>query len=274
MNRTFDNRSDTRDRWWGVEVMFEPALDAIFGVTNNKQAATNFYRMDLDEDAELEGMTPEEYRDHLKQTGDPRLPIYEVSHHIQQTLGTIRSQIERMREGVRKKGQIIAPPGSAEEIATRAIKQRRQQLGDKGRSDQSEQLPLEQRKEELTKELIDKGVPEAEAKQIAIEPVTRHIKIIFQEADIPGAVIFDVKSKAGTIILLINARHPAAKDFFELLSESTSESDSPALKALKLLLSAWGRLEDEAGDQRRQQLEDIRSDWGRIARDFLQTAGE
>lgn len=274
MNRTFDNRSDTRDRWWGVEVMFDPALDAIFGVTNNKQAATNFFQMDLDADAELEGMTPQEYREHLEKGHDPRLPIYEISQHIQKTLATIRSQIERMREGVRKKGQQVAPPGSAEEIATRAIKARREQIGDKGRSDQSEQLPLEQRKEELTKQLIEQGMGEQEAKQVAVEAVTRHIKIIFQEADIPGAVIFDVKSKAGTIIVLINSRHPVSKDLFELLRESNNESDTPALRALKLLLSAWGRLEDEAGDQRRQNLEDIRADWGRLARDFLQAADE
>jgi len=274
MNRTFDNRSDTRDRWWGVEVMFDPALDAVFGVTNNKQAATNFFLMDLDEDAALEGMTPEQYREQLKQSHDPRLAIYEISHHIQKTLGTVRGQIERMREGVRKKGQLVAPPGSAEEVATRAIKQRRQQMGDKGRSDQSEQMPLEQRKDELTQQLVEQGMPEQEAKHIAVEAVTRHIKIIFQEADIPGAVIFDVKSKAGTIIVLLNSRHPASKDLFELLRESNSEADTPAFKALKLLLSAWGRLEDEAGDQRRQQLEDIRADWGRIARDFLQAAAE
>lgn len=249
-------------------------MDAVFGVTNNKQSATNFFLVDLDEDAALEGMTPEQYREHLRQSHDPRLAIYEISHHIQKTLSTVRDQVQRMREGVRKKGQVVAPPGSAEEIATRAIKQRRQQIGDKGRSDQSEQMPLEQRKDELTQQLVEQGMPEQEAKQIAVEAVTRHIKIIFQEADIPGAVIFDVKSKAGTIIVLVNSRHPASKDLFELLRESGSEADTPALRALKLLLSAWGRLEDEAGDQRRQQLEDIRADWGRIARDFLQAAAE
>jgi hypothetical protein len=274
MNRTFDNRSDTRDRWWGVEVSFGPALDAVFGVTNNKQAATNFYLMKLDEDAAAEGMSPETYKDHLRDSQDPRLAIYEVSQRIETMLGTIRTQIERMREGVRKKGQPIAPPGSAEDIATKAIAERRKQLGDKGRSDKSEQLPLEQRQNELTKELVEQGMPETEAKHIAVEAVTRHIKIIFQEADIPGTVIFDVKSKAGTILVLLNARHPASKDLFELLREATSAGDTPALRALKLLLSAWGRLEDEAGEQRRQQLEDIRSDWGRIARDFLQAAAE
>ena len=31
--------SEPRHRWWGVEVEFPPALDKIFGVTNNKQSA-------------------------------------------------------------------------------------------------------------------------------------------------------------------------------------------------------------------------------------------
>ena len=33
------NNYDTRHRWWGVEIEFPPALDKIFGVTNNKQSA-------------------------------------------------------------------------------------------------------------------------------------------------------------------------------------------------------------------------------------------
>ncbi len=30
---------DPRERWWGAEVEFPPALDEVFGVPNNKQAA-------------------------------------------------------------------------------------------------------------------------------------------------------------------------------------------------------------------------------------------
>ncbi len=33
---------DPRERWWGVEIDFPPALDDLFGVTNNKQSARNF----------------------------------------------------------------------------------------------------------------------------------------------------------------------------------------------------------------------------------------
>lgn len=55
MNRTFDIGYDPVERWWGIEVSFSPALDDIFGVTNNKQAANAFRYMDLSKDAEDEG---------------------------------------------------------------------------------------------------------------------------------------------------------------------------------------------------------------------------
>jgi hypothetical protein len=49
LSKSFEN-IDPRERWWGIEVEFPPALDDVFGVTNNKQAATGFQRMSLAED--------------------------------------------------------------------------------------------------------------------------------------------------------------------------------------------------------------------------------
>jgi hypothetical protein len=44
-----------------------------------------------------------------------------------------------------------------------------------------------------------------------------------------------------------------------------------SLKGLKLLLAAWARYEDEQPDgKRRQDTQDARVDWGRIARQFLE----
>lgn len=42
LDSTWANPSEPRDRWWGVEVDFPPALDDLFGVTNNKQSARYF----------------------------------------------------------------------------------------------------------------------------------------------------------------------------------------------------------------------------------------
>ena len=252
---------------------FDPALDGVFGVTNNKHAATAFKQCDLDADASAEDLTPGEYKDQLIDSNDPRLAIYEISREIAKNLRTIREQIQRMRAGTRKGDEVAPAPGSAEDIATKATKRRREELGQHGKSDEDESMPTKQREEELAGELIAEGVQEAEATEIAVEYVKKDIKYIFQNAHIPGAAIFDIRYKAGTVIILINERHPASKHLFDLLKDDDDE-DTEALKGLKLLLTAWARLEDEAGDARRQDLEDIRADWGRMARDFLQEAEE
>ena len=70
MNRSFDSSHDTRDRWWGIEVLFDPDLDDVFGVTNNKQAATYFGNLSLEEDAVAEGIPTGEYRDRLRESND------------------------------------------------------------------------------------------------------------------------------------------------------------------------------------------------------------
>ena len=136
-------------------------------------------------------------------------------------------------------------------------------------------MPVAEREKQIEAELISEGVPEPQAKQIAVEYVRSNVKFLFQEAEIPGTAMFDVRQKGGTIIVLINAKHPAREHFFDLLKQEGAEVDTPAQKALKLLLSAWARLEDEAiGSGRKQILEDARADWGRLARDFLQAANE
>lgn len=115
LNRTFDNTYDPRERWWGVEVSFEPALDDVVGVTNNKQAATAFKLMDLDEESKAEGMSPQEFREDLRAAQDPRLAMYEISKEINNQLRTIREQIKSQGEGKRTKSEVTPPPGSAKD---------------------------------------------------------------------------------------------------------------------------------------------------------------
>lgn len=274
MNRTFDNSYDPRERWWGVEVSFEPALDDVFGVTNNKQAATAFREMDLDEDAGTEGLSPQAYREELEQSNDPRLAIYEISREIKKQLRTMRQQIKAQGEGKRKKTDITPPPGSAEDIATRATERRKEEQGEIGKSDEDEKLPIAEKERELTEEFMEDGVSEDEAKEIAVQWAATKTKFVFKEGNVPGPAFFDIRSRAGKIFVIVNSNHPARDGLFELLKDEDGTNDTPALSSLKLLLEAWARLEDVAEPRRRQLLEDIRLDWGRIARDFLQEAQE
>ncbi len=272
LNNTFDSKSEARDRWWGVEVSFEPALDDVFGVTNNKQAATAFRKMDLDEDAKAEGLSPQAYQEELEAAQDPRLAMYKISQEINNQLRTIRDQIKSQGEGKRTKSEVTPPVGSAEDIATKATERRKEELGTEGASDKDEKLPVEEKQRVLTQEFMDEGVAEDEAREIAVEWAKSDTKFVFKVGDVPGPAFFDIRSRAGKIFVIVNNLHPAKDGLFELLKDGDGVNDTPALSSLKLLLEAWARLEDEANPKRRQILEDIRTDWGRIARDFLQEA--
>ena len=271
MNSTFDNSYDPRERWWGVEVSFEPALDDIFGVTNNKQAATAFRLMNIDEDARNENMSCGAFEDELRETNDLRLPIYMLSTEINRVLRTIREQIKRQGDGKKQKGEHVPPPGSAEAIATEAIRKRKLESGIEG--DAEENLPSAVRQEQLQEEFESLEIEPAEAREMAIDAVRSDVKFVFKVARVPGHAMFDIRARAGKLFVILNDHHPANEGLFELLNED-EENSSRALTAFKLLLEAWARLEDEAEAKQRQVLEDVRSDWGRIARDFLQEAAE
>lgn len=276
LNRSFENSYDPRERWWGIEVAFSPALDAVFGVSNNKQSATGFLRLNIEDDAQAQGMSLADYQEQLELDNDPRLPMYAISKVIDKLLETMRAQIARMREGERTEKGAQGDDGStAEDIATRALRRRQEKLGATGASDKDEAKPDEERTEALTGEIEQEGLDPATAREIAVSYVKRKIKFLFRHADFPGFAVFDVTSKAGVIIITINTKHPAHAHLFELLREGEADQpESPALQGLKLLLTAWARMEDEASGDRKIELEDIRGEWGRIARDFLREADE
>lgn len=272
MNHSFEIGYDPRERWWGIEVSFGPGLDDLFGVTNNKQSATNFYMMDKEDDAAAEGLTVAQYQELLEDSDDPRRLMYDISDKIRSRLRDMREQIARFREGSRKAKSGAPGRESAEGLATVATRQRREKLGKLGRSDADEGMDPDKRAAELESELQAEGLPSGKAKELAQSYINTNLKFLFQTNDIPGSAIFDVRSKAGTIIITLNRRHPAHEHLFELLKDSSDDPakpDTPALIGLKLLLTAWARMEDEASDKKRQDLEDLRIEWGKIARDFM-----
>lgn len=275
LSSEFENTYDPRERWWGLEVSFEPALDEVFGVTNNKQAATEFRKMDLGEDAEAEGESRADFAEKLQLDHDPRLVMYEISKTVDSMLATMRKQVNRMRDGERNKQSSAEGGGStAESIATRALRRRQQKLGETGVSDREESAPEKVRTVSLAEDIQQQeGIDETTAHGIAVDYVSRKLKFRFRQNEYPGFSVFDVTSKAGLILITINTKHPAHAHLFDLLSgEDGSDPENPALQALELLLTAWARMEDEASPERKEELEDIRGEWGRIARDFLREA--
>ena len=274
---------DPRERWWGVEVDFPPALDEVFGVTNNKQSARNFTTVALHFDDLLneDGLTEQATRQRMEEDGDPAAPLVEIIGAIQRRLRDIRDRIKIQRanaRGNRKKSRYGSD--SAEIVATTATKER-QEEGREGLSDKDEKLDDQTRIDEITNELVEEeGLSEDEARAIAEDLIESQSKYLFTTFVGEGSSFFSVKQRAGEILIRLNKDHPAYENLIEVLEDIPEDDTDPdelmerlrrARRGLKLLLMAWARYEDETQNKAdRQRLQESRQDWGTVARKFLE----
>jgi hypothetical protein len=274
--------SDPRDRWWGIEIEFPPALDEIFGVTNNKQHAHALSELaKIDFEAFLkDGMTLAEMREEFELDDDPRAPLIEIADRIQKTRNVLRRLLraQTASEDSSNRRRRHAGKNTPESRATEVTKQR-QEAGHSGRSDADEALPADQRREQIESELEQLGLPAAVAQEMAATTVSVGLKYNFSEADLETSAFFSVRQKGGSILITLNTNHPAFTTLVEVLERDTTDDDDAELRrrltnaadGLKLLLSAWARYEDEQPDgPRRIAAQETRADWGRLARQFMQ----
>ena len=271
---------DPRERWWGVEVDFPPSLDDLFGVTNNKQSARNFSEVAANFKSVLtnDSGTIREQLDELAEDEDPSGTLLEMMSLIDRRLTVLRRAIEVQRKGSGKGRRRFDP--NAPELQATEVTRERQQEGHRGQSDAGEGQPEDERKEALKQELVDTGLSDQQAGDLAAKTIESGIKYTFAEANLEGRSFFTVRPVAGEIVIKININHPAYQNLVEVLEEEQLDEDTTeaqlrdrlqrASRGLKLLLMAWARYEDEQiTDREREQIQDIRTDWGRVAYRFL-----
>ena len=275
--------SDPRERWWGIEIEFPAALDEIFGVTNNKQTARYFAQTPDIEALLDEGQSITELRQQLMEEEDPVGPLVEIAEIVRRNLGPIRRLLRdqmRREEGRPRRRHALDSP---EMHGTRETR-RRQRQGFTGTSDPGETAPAEERQSAIETELVEQGVSQTQARELAAATVSDGMKYVFNESDLETSAFFSVRPRGGALIISLNTSHPAYDHLIELLDTPDLENQAPedlvarlnnAWKGLKLLLEAWARYEDEQPEgPRRDQAQDTRNDWGRVARQFMESSAK
>lgn len=271
------NSYDPVERWWGVEVDFPAELDEIFGVTNNKQAATHFARMATfkwEDDAE-EGESSIAFKQRLHEEGDPRYHLIDITNYIRQQVTEVRKRLEDQTKGQRSKSSRHERP-TTDDRATKAFRDR----ADERSVDSDRETLDELAKEALIKDLEKKRYEPDVARDIAQTAQDKERKVLFLVEDWEGHAFFKVESKPGGITeIVFNSSHPAYKQLLQVLSPEFRDevSESVLLKSideasstLKMLFAAWARLEiEEMSNDRREKLKSMRQDWGQLAKTFL-----
>jgi len=271
------NSYDPAERWWGIEVDFPAELDEIFGVTNNKQAATHFARMatfNWQDEAE-EGESSIAFKQRLREEGDPRYHLMDITTYIRQQLTNVRKRLEDQTKGQRSKSPRHETP-TTDDRATKAFRDR----ADERSVASDTEILDEAAKEALIKDLEKKRYEPDVARDIAQTAQDRERKVLFLVEDWEGHAFFKVESKPGGITeIVFNSSHPAYKQLLQVLSPEFRDevSESVLLKSvdeasttLRMLFAAWARLEiEEMSNDRREKLKSMRQDWGQMAKTFL-----
>lgn len=268
---------EPRERWWGVEVSFEPGLDELFGVSNNKQSARNFAeaaKIDASAIIKEHAGSISAARAALRDEEDPLEPLLEIVHRVQTNIKQMRSMIQTQAEGRRRRTRHAEE--SVEEQATDAVR-RRQQDGHRGRSDEDESKPADERKADVADQLEHLGHSRESAEILAAETIDKGLKYRVEVAPLEGGAFFSVQPRGGILLVTLNTDHPA----YGLLLGARDPKDLPedpdklkqqllsAQAGLEMMLFAWARYEDEQTNEARRLTQNIRHDWGRMAEAFL-----
>lgn len=271
------------DRWWGCEIAFPAGLDELFGVSNNKQSASNltYYLRQLgkQERSLLEfGDTDDVDR------GEPLGELIFMTQWIHETLRDVMERIKRQQQGARAGADTKRHEDDSPEA--RASKQSERRAKDhptpEERAERDSPTPQEAQRKAGVKSLVEQGYEEDEAEKIMSVALNQNRRVLFVEST-PASTseaIFDVTLlKGARVEVILNKGHRAFEGLVEILTgEEVEEATVGELKDrvgraadnLKMLFAAWARLEAEAkvGEERRQVAR-IRNAWGRMADDFL-----
>jgi len=270
------NSYDPTERWWGVEVEFSSTLDEVFGVTNNKQSATTFSHMaQFDWQSEAtSGESFAEFRDRIKADSDPRPLLLPIVDHIRKQISEVRKRLKKQTAGRRTMNERHDKP-SVEDLATSKFKERAEQGHT---TDADEQGFNEENKQELEKDLVeDKDYSGDVATDIANAILTRKRKVVFLTKAMDGYAFFNVEHKHGGLTAIVfNTNHPLYEQLIETLEPQLGEETDAdlvervhkAADTLELLFAAWARYEMEEVCKR-NELFDMRQEWGKMARFFL-----
>lgn len=279
LDRSWTIRYDPRERWWGCEVEFPPALDEIFGVTNNKQAATLFTELselDWKELAEDDENTMNEVKARLKEEGDHRGVLLHLSDTIKRNIKQLRERVKAQAKGNRGDRKGRYPGENPTDKANVRWKERDETKPLPG----GDEPPSDDDVKSIKEDLVEDGRTDEESNDIVARVKSGDLKIIFVDKELGSSGdLFVVRPRGGVTEIIFNRIHPAFDNIIDTVSmdedlEMLSTGDlqrrlRAASNAVHTLFAAWARMErEDAANHRRY--ERVREAWGKLARDFLE----
>lgn len=258
---------DPMERWWGAEIEFPPALDEFFGVTNNKQNATNFSTM-----TKIMGARS-------KKDAEDDMPYDEIEGGaMKDIVAELQKRIRYMRNQIKHREVVRTTDGDGTRHPVDAAAKRREEGGHTSHTGEDRQkMPDKERFDALRRSLSSQLAGEELDTKVK-DLIEGGLRVDFTKAALSGSQLFDLSLEGGVEVIRINTNHNAYENFITLFEDfDDSLGCEEAIKRLKkaqigllLLIGSWARYEDEEpNDQKRKDLANIRYKWGVLLDEYL-----
>lgn len=258
--------SDLRNykgRFFGIEVSFPPALDAVFGVTNNKQDAVKLISYNMGTISEQAGFdTESEYKRDLLKNSDPLLEVFKITDAITKHV----KEAERRLKEINVAGKAVKgeePKSASESAASKATQGsvHRDIHGHKTKETPPEKLEK--------KDVVDHlksagGMSDEEAEEKAERLILTGNRFLIEDVARDSEAFFDVSTSKGLTLVLFNTNHV----FYKKL---VSKLGPDELEVMQTTIAGFARVMNETTDDKRLKfLNAIRRDWGVVISEFLE----
>ncbi|KJG30963.1 ATP-binding protein [Photobacterium angustum] len=254
---------ESKGRFIGIEVSFPPTLDAVFGVTNNKQDAIKLIPYEIKNISTQAGFDSEqEYLRDLEENSDSLLQVLKVVGAIKKHVTDLTKKLETINvEGKAVKGE--QPKTASEGAASKATQ------GSAHRDSHGHKQKDEQPKELNKKDVIDHlktagGMTEKEAEEKAERLILTGNRFLIEDVARDSEAFFDVSTSKGLTLVLFNTNHV----FYKKL---VSKLGPDELEVMQTTIAGFARVMNETTDDKRlKYLNAIRREWGLVISEFLE----
>ena len=251
----------TTDRWWGCEIRFEPELDEIFGVTNDKQSVRGMGPLTKDTKDATE-ITDEDIENN---------PKYKLRQEITKRFNDFHKKY--IAEGKEQMGGSRSKLGSRSvSIADRIFKRKDDVVL------KSKLIAQKKTEKQIEEEYIEKAkkIEEITGEKFSTDELKKFIdaqKKLEVDIDLTqgweATQFFSLQQIGKTAVVNVNNKHKFYDKLYQPIAEKLEQS---SLEIVDLMLIAWARLEDELSvtDIKTNDFIKIRERWGQRLSELIE----
>ncbi len=245
----FDKTNNPYHRWWGCEILFNPELDEVFGVSNNKQ------QVELKND----GSESKDF-DQFTFDGEPELTLWErLNRVIEPTIKKMVAENKDLRKHSRSSGEDDIGTSQAGNIVG-AVEN---QLGDDPNSEAgrvaqtTDPVKLE---EDAREKLIDRGIENPTIDQIRAF-LAQELTLDYSNISKNGPFM-DTDFSLGHVSVTINTAHIFYSEFIEKMPEESR-------LAFELFVASLAKAIDLTNIHNSEQNDELLQQWDYRLKSYL-----